>query len=71
VALNGWVVSSVSEYELPTSDGGSKGFSVLGYANAKCWTVVHSGGGCISELSGDPDAACKEQAYDEVWLAVS
>jgi hypothetical protein len=33
VALNGWVVSSVSEYELTTSVGGSRGFSGLGYVN--------------------------------------
>jgi hypothetical protein len=46
----GWVVSSVSE--LKTSVGGSRGFSGLGYVNVdEMLAVIHSGGGCISELS--------------------
>ncbi len=53
-------MSSVSE--LKTSVGGSRGFSGLGYVNVdEMLTVIHSGGGCISELSGDSDAECKEE----------
>jgi hypothetical protein len=67
MALNGWVVSFVTEYELRMSVAGSKGFSGLGYVNVNVMlTVIHTRGGCISKLSGDSDAACKEENYDEV-----